>query len=172
MAKKEGYRCFCHTFTIPEGSPDNVTFNVEMELLGATAWDGKTVTTPVANADGVYEIGTGAELAGFAQVVASTATAKGVLTADIDLANFDWTPIGATSSKAFKGEFNGAGHKIRGLYIGAPKKDYQGLFGYAVGTAEAPITIKGITVSDGSVGGKSYIGAILGYGGSYVTISE
>lgn len=172
VARKEGYRCFRHTFTIPEGSPDNVTFNVEMELLGATAWDGKTVTTPVANADGVYEIGTGAELAGFARVVASTATAKGVLTADIDLANFDWTPIGATSSKTFMGEFNGAGHKVRGLYINVPAKDYQGLFGYATGTAAAPVVIKGITVTDGSVEGKSYIGAILGHGGNFVTISE
>lgn len=172
MAKKEGYRCYRHTFSIPENSPENVTFDVKMELAGPACWDGKTVTTPETDANGVYLIGTGAELAGFGQVVATTATAKGTLIADIDLGNFDWTPVGATSSKAFKGEFNGAGHKVNGLYVSAAKTDNQGLFGYAVGTAAAPVVIKGIVIAEGYVEGKSNVGGILGYGGNYVSISE
>ena len=76
---------------------------------GENAWDGTTKTVPAKDADGVYQIGTGAELAWFA---ANGGSASAKLTADIDLAGFDWTPLAK-----FYGTFDGAGHMVKNLYI-------------------------------------------------------
>ncbi|MFI3298727.1 MAG: hypothetical protein R3Y49_02870, partial [Rikenellaceae bacterium] len=51
---------------------------------------------------------------------------------DIDLkgdASNQWTPIGYSSVKTFKGNFDGGGHTISGLYIDATTS-YQAFFGY------------------------------------------
>ncbi len=55
------------------------------------------------------------------------------LTADIDLANEECTPIGSYSTP-FKGYFNGGDHTISNLKISSAS-DYVGLFGYVKGTA-------------------------------------
>ncbi|MCD8162031.1 MAG: hypothetical protein LUE09_00900 [Synergistaceae bacterium] len=41
------------------------------------------------------------------------------LTADIDLANEPWTPVGSNSS-SFKGTFDGEGYYIKNIYINKP----------------------------------------------------
>ena len=71
------------------------------------AWDGSTLTEP-AQADGVYQIGTGAELAWFAQNAAAASSA--VLTADIDLGNQAWTSMAKLS-----GSFDGQNHTVKNL---------------------------------------------------------
>ena len=111
-----------------------------------------TVKAPVAPAqkDGVYQIGTADELVWFAKQVNGGSTAiSGVLTAEIDLNGFDWTPIGS-SAKKFSGSFDGAGHTIKNLTIDyqtakSGERLYLGLFGYAEGTKDNRAAIKNLT---------------------------
>ena len=142
-----------------------------------------TVKAPVAPAqkDGVYQIGTADELVWFAKQVNGGSTAiSGVLTAEIDLNGFDWTPIGS-SAKKFSGSFDGAGYAIKNLTIDyqTAKSDerlYLGLFGYAEGTKDNRAAIKNLTVQ-GSVNAASefsvYSGNVAGVVacGSYVDVS-
>lgn len=74
-------------------------------------WDGKETSIPTQT-DGVYQIGTAAELKWFADAVKTDSTIKGVLTQNIDLNHRDWTPVNAN----FAGELDGAGHSITNLY--------------------------------------------------------
>ena len=142
-----------------------------------------TVKAPVAPAqkDGVYQIGTADELVWFAKQVNGGSTAiSGVLTAEIDLNGFDWTPIGS-SAKKFSGSFDGAGHTIKNMTIDyqtakSGERLYLGLFGYAEGTKDNRAAIKNLTVQ-GSVNAGSefsvYSGNVAGVVacGSYVDVS-
>lgn len=93
-------------------------------------WDGETKTKPasgIGTKDDPYLIGTGAELAWFANRVNSgkiTLCAK--LTADIDLNGHPWTPIG-TAAKSYQGMFDGCNSIVHGLHIS--NESYAGLFG-------------------------------------------
>lgn len=85
-----------------------LTKTIPLTASAAGAWDGTTKTEPTLT-DGVYQIGTAAELAWFAaQVNGGSYAINGALTGDIDLAGYNWTPIGGTTaSTAFKGSFDG-----------------------------------------------------------------
>lgn len=76
------------------------------------------------------------------------------LTANIDLKNEEWTPIG-TEDTLFQGTFDGGGHQITNLKIG--KREYGGLFGNVWGA-----TIQNCNVT-GEVNGYNYSGGIVGY---------
>ena len=129
----------------------------------------------------MYQIGTADELVWFAKQVNGGSTAiSGVLTAEIDLNGFDWTPIGS-SAKKFSGSFDGAGHTIKNLTIDyqtakSGERLYLGLFGYAEGTKDNRAAIKNLTVQ-GSVNAGSefsvYSGNVAGVVacGSYVDVS-
>lgn len=106
---------------------------------GTESWDGETLTEP-SIADGVYQIGTAAELAWFASKVndGSAMDMDAVLTADIDLNSKQWTPIGFVDFNddiqvSYSGEFSGNGHSITGLFIErvleTGNTPYWGLFG-------------------------------------------
>ena len=102
-------------------------------LAADDGWDGTTKTEPEKSGD-VYQIGTAAELAWFRDEVNSgKSTLNATLTADIDLNNQEWTPIGISpnNTKSFKGTFDGAGHTISGLKIERVGTDDMvlGLFG-------------------------------------------
>ncbi len=117
-------------------------------LAADSAWDG-SIATAFAGGSGTendpYQIGDGAQLAYLASEVNKGQTYENyyfVLTADIDLANHDWTPIGNSFSDAlfggtdyslFAGNLNGKGHTIFNISIGtenAPlESDIFGLFG-------------------------------------------
>lgn len=120
---------------------------------GENAWDGTAKTEPAKDADGVYQIGTASELAWFG---ANGSNASAVLTADIDLAGYDWTPL-----NKFYGSFNGDGHTIRNLYINSASYPV-GLFGYV--KTGASVTKLGIT-GNVTTTNKSYgqAGGIAGY---------
>ncbi len=160
-ASTPGYRCYRHTFNIPDDAEDEQTFECTLEKSSPEAWDGVTLTEPV-NEEGVYMISTGNELAWFASAVnGGDYTAEGRLTADIDLADYSWTPIGGSSlAKSFKGTFDGNGHTVKGLYIDNSSATYQGFFGY-VSEAE----ISNLTVC-GHVAAKQYVGGIMAYMGT------
>ena len=98
----------------------------------------------------LYQIGNAGQLAWFGQLVngtlpdgtAQNTAAKGVLTADIDLAPFaHWTPIGNESSK-FGGTFDGRGFKVQHMSI-TRQGSNSGLFGYASGATLQHISIDG-----------------------------
>lgn len=169
-AKAAGYRVFRSSFTIGDDAPAETIVPVTLVAGTAGIWDGTSKTEPTA-VDGVYQIGNGAELAWFAATVnGGTYNAKGVLTADIDLGDFAWTPIGGTTSaKAFKGTFDGKGHTVKGLYINSSTATYQGLFGYTYGTVAAPVTINNVVV-EGEVTAKQYAAGIAAYMGAYVSM--
>lgn len=72
-----------------------------------------------------------------------------ILTCDIDLYGYDWTPIG-TSSKPFTGVFLGKGYDIKGLSFTAGKdNDVLGLFGYNNGIiADLNVIVSSVSVSN------------------------
>ena len=127
-----------------EGSNE---FTITLQATAAGAWDGKTQTEPQTDENGVYQIGTGAELAWFV-AKSKDADVTGVLTANINLGKYAWLNI--SSSK--KVTLDGAGFEITGLNATA------GLFAQ-IGSNSY---IHDLTIR-GAVSGKGNAGAIAGY---------
>ena len=150
-----------------------ITVKFTVRKAAENAWDGKTATEPKTGENGVYLIGTGAELAWFAQKVNGGSTKiSGILTADIDLAGYEWTPIG-TASKQFAGTFDGQNHTVDNLSINysstTPIPLYRGLFGWVSGanvTDRAKIenmTVNGTVVASSTKSvNDAYVGGIVG----------
>lgn len=154
VANAEGYKCYRNEYTIGDDSSEDVVFSIEMQPLG-NAWDGKTKKEPQVNEEGSYLISNGAELAWFADKVNSIGgELSAELVNDIELGNFEWSPIG-TSSKSFSGKFNGNGHSVSEIYVNNNINN-QGLFGY-VNNGH----IEGVIVF-GSITGKQYVGGLAG----------
>ena len=86
-----------------------------------------------------------------------------VLTADIDLENALWTPIGQTGATEFKGTFDGQGYTIKNLNIDSSAQIGEhyssGLFGWA----ESGVTIKNVNVDGATVKGNHNVAVIVGY---------
>lgn len=168
-AKKDGYRCFRGAYEIADNAEGTQTFVVEMTVNDG-GWDGTSKEEPQA-VDGVYQISSPAHLAWFAaEVNAGKKAYKAKMLNDIDLAGYDWTPIGNTKTKYFGGEFTADGHRVDGLYVNGAKKDYMGLFGYVKGTAAQKAIVDGVVVS-GRVFGKAYSAGVVGCADQYSQIS-
>ena len=162
--------------------------------LGASA-DGITPSKPAQDTDGVYQIGTVAELYWFAGLVNGTLTdgtaqntaAHAKLTNNITIntgvlaaiANgspptYTWTPICTDYNKAYTGTFDGDGHTISGLYYSGSGDDYicAGLFGY-VGSGGR---VQNVNVVDSYINVNVrdrvnvYVGGVCGY--NYGTITN
>lgn len=87
-----------------------------------------------------------------------------VLTADIDLAQVDFAPIGGDAETgSFSGVFDGNGHTISNLNVFAGK--YAGLFGCNEGV------IKNVVLKDVNVYGSRYVGGVVAENTSYGTVS-
>ena len=89
------------------------------------------------------------------------------LTADIDLSDKTWVPIGNDwdNKKHFKGTFDGGGHKISNLSISTSDVYYLGVFGCVNGG-----TVKNLVLANSSVKSNissssytDYVGGIVGY---------
>jgi hypothetical protein len=112
-----------------------------LESAGFSVWDGSSEPPVWDAADGgYYRIEIAAQLAGMRDWVSEDLSAdqRYVLTADVDLGGIEWTPIGASDNKPFKGTFDGGGHVIANLSINnslAPdgNTNYAGLFGLVKG---------------------------------------
>ena len=139
---KNGYVVTRGSFSLGSADAANVKDGVltvktaVLPKVGENAWDGKTKTEPKKDGNGVYLIGTAAELAWFA---ATDGKSSAKLTADIELVGYDWTPL-----KKFYGTFDGQGHVIRNLYINSTSNTL-GLISYLQGGAS--VTGLGITGS-------------------------
>lgn len=91
----------------------NDTIKVTLTYAGA-GWDGTTKTAPKTE-NGVYQIGTAAELAWFADAVnGGQRDISAKLTANINLNDKTWTAIG-TSSNKFAGTLDGDNYTVSGL---------------------------------------------------------
>ncbi|MEG1997424.1 MAG: DUF4430 domain-containing protein, partial [Clostridiales bacterium] len=116
------------------------------------AWDGVKQTPVTANAQGVYEISTGAELAWFADQVNHHQGANFAvrLTKDICLGNSDWISIG--NPIPYSGVFDGGGHTITGLYIETSPTS-GGLFQYTQNAVIKHLTVEGTIKGSGKMAG-------------------
>ena len=165
---KDGYVVTRGTFSLGSADAEKIKDGILTVTTaaflpaGENAWDGTAKTEPAKDADGVYQIGTASELAWFG---ANGSNASAVLTADIDLAGYDWTPL-----NKFYGSFNGDGHTIRNLYINSASYPV-GLFGYV--KTGASVTKLGIT-GNVTTTNKSYgqAGGIAGYMESDTSVTK
>ncbi len=136
---------------------------IAVPASAADFWNGTDVATSFAGGTGTeadpYTINTAAQLAFLATPEQSAASSGKFykLTNDINLGDFQWTPIGVNSSSAFAGSFDGDGHTVSGLkYEPSGNADEAGLFGHALGAV-----IKNVTVTGSKISGR-YAGAIAG----------
>lgn len=131
----------------------NDTIKVTLTYAGA-GWDGTTKTAPKTE-NGVYQIGTAAELAWFADAVQNGQTAiSAKLTANINLNEKAWTAFGEydyndVPNSGFAGTLDGDRHIVSGL------KSTEGLVSCLSSTG----TVKNLTVI-GTVSGSSHVGGI------------
>lgn len=156
---KDGYVVTRGSFSLGSADAANVKDGIltvktaAMPKAGENAWDGKTKTEPKKDGNGVYLIGTAAELAWFAATDGKT-SAK--LTADIDLAAYDWTPL-----NKFYGTFDGDGHMVKNLYINRGSYPL-GIFGYVkTGAAVKNLGVSGNVTCTASSNAQA--GGIAGY---------
>ena len=139
------------------------TPDIVPEMLPAP-WDG-SVEDPVVDGDNVT-INNAAQLAGLARDVNSGNTYAGktvTLTADLNLDNKPWIPIGNLVSypgQSFNGTFDGGNHTIYNLkcdgdYVGT--HEVSGLFGSTVGP------IRNVTVKGAEITSNHYAAVIVAY---------
>ena len=160
----------------------NDTITVTLTYAGA-GWDGTTKTAPKTE-NGVYQIGTAAELAWFADAVNNgQTTISGKLTASINLNGKPWTAIG-TSSNKFAGTLDGDNYTVSGLVttglvgelaeggvvenlrvncaIVSTSSLLGGVANSSAGTIRNCMVSGSITFSSGGYNGASAIGGIAG----------
>ena len=156
--RKDGYAVERGSFSLGSADADKVqdgvlTVMASMQTVGTDPWDGAASTEPQKDDNGVYLISSAAELAWFA---ATDGKSSAKLTADIELAGYDWTPL-----KKFYGTFDGQGHVIRNLYINSSSYP-AGLVGYL--NEGASVTRLGITGSVTCTNNRNaQAGGIAGY---------
>lgn len=120
-------------------------------------WDGTAKTAPTQDKNGVYQIGTAAKLAWFADAVnKGDTTISGKLTANINLNGKTWTAFGKydyndVPNSGFAGTLDGDRHIVSGL------KSTEGL----VSCLSSAGTVKNLTVI-GTVSGDANMGGIVG----------
>lgn len=160
---------------------NNVTFyaKVEKSTEGVNHdWSYPTATptltwTGEGTLNNPYIITTSQQLADFAYMVNNGTSYSGnyiKLAADIDLnygstvtdasaSYIQWKPIGG-DSKAFQGNFDGANHTVKGLYINS-SCSYAGLFGLINGSSAV---VKNVSVQGYmKVTNGYYVGGVVGY---------
>ncbi|MDY3257861.1 MAG: GLUG motif-containing protein [Ruminococcus callidus] len=76
-----------------------------------------------------------------------------------------WTPIG-TSNYIYKGEFDGDGHTISGLYFNDEDVAYVGLFSFNAGK------IRNVGIVDSYLKGEDYVGGLCGHNYNVGTIEN
>lgn len=166
--------------------------NVKAET---SVWDGYSYSLDwyTSGSGAVYHIKTAADLAGLSRCFSTGYYLYGkfegrtiILDNDIDLAGYEWTPIGILDENnyyyEFAGAFDGNNHTIKGLSITKttdnPYIKSVGLFGYCPFSesfsvknlkVEGNITLKNVNLSSGS---SLYVGGIVGYTGTSAPIEN
>ena len=189
------------TVTAGDGESCITALITVLEETYAPTWDG-TVAASFAGGDGSklnpYVIDTPQQLAKLANDVNAGNSYEGMyfvqrISIRLNDTTFEdwknkltvvhpWTPIG-TSAAPFKGNYDGAGYSVNGIYID-DTSTAAGLFGYTSGGSVKNVNIKHSIISggeycgalvgfnsskiykctfSGSVSGKNYVGALVGY---------
>ncbi|QTH44276.1 S-layer homology domain-containing protein [Cohnella sp. LGH] len=78
-----------------------------------------------------------------------------------------WEPIG-TDSNPFKGQLDGKGFKITGLYIDRPSGDFVGFFGYTGAVSK----ISNVKLEDVTVAAQLRVGGLVGYNHGSISYSS
>ena len=83
-------------------------------------------------------------------------------TADFDMANRAWTPIGDDTSRAFKGHYNGDNHQIERVFVNNSTYMFQGLFGCVSGGSVRNIKCE-VRINHLSPVLNRYVGGVCAY---------
>lgn len=144
-----------------------------------SAWDGKTATIwskGSGTAGNPYVIETAANLAYLAQKTVSGSTFENqyfILSANINLNNHGWTPIG-TKSAPFSGVFDGDGYTVSNVKLSKghqsvsneTKYERRGLFGHTRSAIISNLYINGVSAEmkpTSSSPDVYYVGGLIGY---------
>ena len=139
-------------------------------VSGSGTIKGGTFNTPMTGSgteSDPYQIGTADQLKLFRDIVngaggqTQNRGAYAVLTADIDLNNEPWTPIGPDRDSAYTGTFDGQGHTVKNLSVtvnGQPGR--AGLFGCVKDGSIRKLTVAG---SVSCTANQGWCGGIAGY---------
>ena len=141
---------------------------------GSATVDGvavKVISDGVVLVDGAYCLSNKAGLNWFANEVnvkKNAFTGKTVkLTADIDLQNAAWTPIGQTGATTFNGVFDGQNYTIYNLNVNSESQtgaNYSsGLFGWVESHTAGHGHIKNVKIAGATIVGHHNCGALVGY---------
>lgn len=171
----DGYKAILGINTIVED--DGVKeIPVTMTLIADTQWDGTSMAKPkqvtaeeatvvgseFENKEGYYKITNAYELRWIAyQAEQKVAGNNVILTEDIDLGNYLWSPIGYNTTYFYSGTFEGNYKTVKGLNINS-STGYPALIGYVLGgkimnlTTEGNIT-KAKAAMIGGLAGEFYV---------------
>ena len=130
-------------------------------VSGSGTITGGTFNTPMTGSgtkNDPYQIGTADQLKRFRDIVNGSngqtpnRGACAELTADVDLENDAWTPIGPDEGSSYSGTFDGKGYTIKNLNVSGSGNI--GLFGYVSGGTIRNLTVAGsVTATGGRAGG-------------------
>lgn len=135
----------------------NGTWSVELNKVTDGVAQGDNNTYLVYNVNGLMWV---AE-----QINSGEAVTSVKLSADIDLANTPWTPLG-TADTPFSGTFNGNGHKISNLTIA--NYDYAAFIAYAAAGA----TVQDLTLENVEISAAKYAAGVVCTGDTGVTLED
>ena len=138
---------------------------VDVEVLKAGTPDkGETDPDPEPDPgyrveDGTYFVTNATGLIAWADHVrAGNWDTNCTLTADINLAGEEWTPIGTDDNNAYNGIFDGKDYAISNLTVNQPDKNYAGLFG-CLGSGGK---VQNLTLENVNISGAFYAGSVVG----------
>lgn len=161
---------------LENGTPYGFTAPVTGDLTLTAGW--RRIVPGSGTEEDPYRISNAEELQAFRDIVngengrTQNTAACAVLTADIDLENQLWTPIGIWQNRGiqqpYSGTFDGGGYAIRNLYVNNSEA-YTGLFGSAHNATFRNLTITGSVTTNNSDG---YSGGLLGRGTGTLTITN
>lgn len=189
----QSYKPISYCYYIKTGNVDTIRSSFktvaqkDTDICNATNTNGfcdmcGKVVAPTLNEENVYEISNAGELHWFRDSVNNgtiSADSDAILICDIidnssvlsdygtlvnDTTGFrKWTPIGTTTNQ-YKGNFDGQGHTINGLYMNDSELSYGGLFGYTA----SGVVIKRVGIDDSYFKGNQYVGGICGQNGGTI----
>ena len=122
-----------------EGAAEDLGYN----------YDTTTKTYTVYNADG---------LLAWNEAAQKDKSINCTLSADINMAGKEWTPIGTDENNSYNGTFDGNGKTITGLTVNQSKKNYAGLFGCLGSDGK----VQNLTLENVHISGVFYVGSVVG----------
>lgn len=122
-----------------EGAAEDLGYN----------YDTTTKTYTVYNADG---------LLAWNEAAQKDKSINCTLSADINMAGKEWTPIGTDENNSYNGFFDGNGKTITGLTVNQSEKNYAGLFGCLGSDGK----VQNLTLENVHISGVFYVGSVVG----------